>query len=140
MLRNMYNSYILLFFMLLSVGLAILYLFKDRYSMVNLRDIYNDFYSKPSLDSRMLFNIEIDGCKISGVYEGDDFRRVTSSGENVEKCRKYNYSMGDDPNKFVNSLVGYDFASEQKRNKIKSDERERERERNANQDNQDNQE
>ena len=109
MLRNMMNTYILIFFVLLSIGLMILYLFKDKYSMVNLMNIYKDFYNSPTLDSRMMFSIEIDGCIIRGVYEGDDYRRVISSGENTEKCRRYNYEVGDDPNRFINSLVGSDF-------------------------------
>lgn len=111
------NIYVLIFFILLSIGLIILYLFKDKYSMVNLMNIYKDFYSSPTLDSRMMFSIEIDGCTIRGVYEGDDYRRVISSGENTEKCRRYNYEVGDDPNRFVNSLVGSDFASRQKTNR-----------------------
>ena len=90
-----------IFFILLSIGLLALFLFKDRYSMPNLQKIYNDFYPDKRLDSRMLFNIDIAGCHIRGVYEGDSFRTVESTGASDE-CIKYNYQMGYDPNEFVN--------------------------------------
>ena len=117
--KKIFNLYVQLFFMLLSIGLIILYLFKDRYSMIDLQDLYDDFYDEPKLDSRMLFNIDIDGCSIRGVYEGDSFREINSTGHNtLEKCKRYNYKVGDDPNEFVNKLVGSDFASEVNRKKI----------------------
>ena len=110
--RSIFNPYVQLFFMFLSIGLIILYLFKYRYSMIDLVDLYEDFYDDPKLDSRMLFNIDIDGCSIRGVYEGDSFREVTSTGQNtLDKCKRYNYKMGQDPDEFVNKLVGSDFSS-----------------------------
>jgi len=115
MLRGIFNPYIQLFFMMLSLGLMVLYLFKYKYSMVDLEGIYNDFYDLPQLDSRMTFNIDIDGCNITGVYEGDSFREVSASGQNIVKCKRYNYKVGNDPNEFVNKLVGSDFASKMHR-------------------------
>ena len=105
-----------IFFILLSIGLLALFLFKDRYSMPNLQKIYNDFYPDKRLDSRMLFNIDIAGCHIRGVYEGDSFRTVESTGPHTfhsdkpDPCLKYNYQVGEDPNEFVNELVGSDFT------------------------------
>ena len=107
-----------IFFILLSIGLLALFLFKDRYSMIHLQKIYNDFYPDKKLDSRMLFNIDIEGCNIRGVYEGDSFRSVQSTGAD-DKCIKYNYQMGDDPNQYINELVGADFTSRIKQKIIK---------------------
>lgn len=111
--NKIFNPYIQLFFMLLSVGLIILQLFVKNYNMIDLESVYYDFYDTPRIDSRMLFNISIDGCNIKGVYEGDSFREVKSSGSNTEdKCKNYNYSVGDDPNASVNRLIGNNFGYE----------------------------
>lgn len=110
-----FNKYVQLFFIFLSIGLLILYLFKDKYYMIDLENVYDHFYDDKKLDSRMLFNISIDGCNIRGVYEGDSFREVSSTGSNtLEKCKLYNYKMGNDPNEFVRSLLGTNFDYEKK--------------------------
>lgn len=123
--RKLFNPYIQIFFMILSLSLIILYVFKYRYAMIDLEDLYNDFYEDDvKLDGRMLFNIDIDGCSIRGSYQGDSFREVTSVGDHrLNKCKRYNYKVGQDPDEYVNKLVGSDFASEMQRRKIKYDER-----------------
>ena len=119
LLNHFFNIPTQTFFILLSIGLLALYLFKDRYSMINLQKIYNNFYPDKKLDSRMLFNIDIDGCNIRGVYEGDSYRSVQSTGDS-DKCTAYNYQMGkNDPNQYINELVGSDFTSRMKQKFIK---------------------
>ena len=103
-----FNPFVQTFFVLLAISLMYLYLFKDKYSFVNLQGIFNDFYPSKKLDSRMLFTIDIEGCSLRGVYEGDDFKDVKASGANPE-CKKYEYSVGDDPNEFRNKLISSSF-------------------------------
>ena len=51
LLNHFFNIPTQTFFILLSIGLLALYLFKDRYSMINLQKIYNNFYPDKKLDS-----------------------------------------------------------------------------------------
>lgn len=79
----------------------------NKTNKVDLEELYEQYVGTDKyINNEMIFTIDLpDNCRIKGTYKGDNFREIVASGSSLEKCSKYNYKAGKDPDNYTNKLI-----------------------------------